>query len=152
MRNAALTSDERLRAVGACPLFAGIPPAEQRILAEMMRTEHLLAGETLFEAGEAADSVYLIVEGTLQVFLPHASRPVRALSAGDLLGEYGLLTRLGRTATVRAATEAILLSLDDQRFRAFLLRFPEATLALLKTTVARLLEAERTAADSHARW
>jgi CRP-like cAMP-binding protein len=143
MRSAGLTSDERLRAVGACPLFAAIPPAEQRILAEMMRTEHLRAGETLFQAGEAADSVFLIVEGTLQVVLPGASQPVRALSAGDLLGEYGLLTPLGRTATVHAATEAILLSLDDQRFRAFLLRFPEATLALLRTTVARLMEAER---------
>jgi NTE family protein len=149
MRREGLTSDERLRAVGGCPLFAGIPPAEQRILAEMMRTEQLHAGETLFQAGDPADSVYLIAEGTLQVFLPSAAQPVRALSAGDLLGEYGLLTRLGRTATVRAATEALLLSLDSQRFRAFLLRFPEATLALLKTTVARLMEAERQATDSH---
>jgi CRP-like cAMP-binding protein len=148
MMTAGLTSDERLRAVGACPLFAGVPFTEQRLLAEMMRTERLRAGEALCHAGEPADSVYVIVAGTLQVYLPDAPEPLCSLSAGDLVGEYGLFAQLVRTATVRASTDAVLVSLDYPRFRAFLLRFPEATLALLKTTVARLLEAERRAGGS----
>lgn len=139
----ALPSEERLRIVGACPLFAGISPGELRILAEMMRTEQLRAGETLFQAGEVSDSVYVVAAGTLRVYLPDGSGPVREISAGGLLGEYGMLAAMARTATVRAATDAVLLSLDYPRFRAFLLRFPEATLALLRTAVARLVEAER---------
>jgi CRP-like cAMP-binding protein len=142
MSTTALSIAEKLRAVETCPLFSGVPSADLAVLAEMMRTEYLRADEILFQAGEFSDSVYVVAAGTLNVFLPDESLPVRALSPGDLLGEYGLLANLARTATVRASTEAILLSLDYQRFRAFLLRFPEATLVMLKTAVARLVAAE----------
>jgi CRP-like cAMP-binding protein len=142
MRTTALTIAEKLRTVGTCPLFSGVPLAEITVLAEMMRTEYLRTDEILFQAGEFSDSVYVVAAGTLNVFLPNESLPIRTLSPGDLLGEYGLLANLARTATVRASTEAVLLSLDYQRFRAFLLRFPEATLVMLKTAVARLVAAE----------
>ncbi len=143
MRTPALPAAEKLRILGRCPLFSGIPAADLAVLAEMMRTEYVAAGELLFQSGEYSDCAYVVAAGTLGVYLPSESLPVRALSPGDLLGEYGMLVDLARTATVRAATDAVLLSLDYQRFRAFLLRFPEATLALLKTAVARLIEAER---------
>jgi len=142
MRTPALAVVEKLRILAACPLFSGIPPADLAILAEMMRTESVAAGELLFQAGEHSDSAYVVAAGTLDVFLPNESLPVRALSPGDLLGEYGMLVDLARTATVRASTDAVLLSLDYQRFRAFLLRFPEAMLVLLKTAVRRLVAAE----------
>jgi CRP-like cAMP-binding protein len=142
MRRTALTVVEKLRTVETCPLFSGVPSAELAVLAEMMRTEYLRADEILFQAGEFSDSVYVVAAGALNVFLPNDPLPVRALSPGDLLGEYGLLANLARTATVRASTDAVLLSLDYQRFRAFLLRFPEATLVMLKTAVARLVAAE----------
>jgi CRP-like cAMP-binding protein len=145
MTTPALPIDEKLRVVEACPLFSGVSPAERALLAEMMRTERLQAGEILFLAGEPSDCVYLVAAGTLHVFLPEASLPVRTLTPGELLGEYGLLANLVRTATVRAATDALLLSLDYRRFHAFLLRFPEATLVLLKSAVERLVAAERKA-------
>jgi CRP-like cAMP-binding protein len=142
MRKTALTVVEKLRTVETCPLFSGVPSAELAVLAEMMRTEYLRADEILFQAGEFSDSVYVVVAGALNVFLPNDPLPIRALSPGDLLGEYGLLANLTRTATVRASTDAVLLFLDYPRFRAFLLRFPEATLVMLKTAVARLVAAE----------
>lgn len=142
MRPTALPIAEKLRTLDGCPLFAGVPPGERAILAEMMRTEHLAAGELLFEAGEASDCVYVVAAGALDVLLPGEAVPVRRLLPGDLLGEYGLLANLARTATVRASAQAVLLSLDYQRFRAFLLRYPEATLVLLTTAVARLVAAE----------
>lgn len=153
MKPPALGIDEKLRTVRTCPLFSGVPPAEVALLAEMMRTEHLDAGEVLFQAGEFSDSVYILAAGALQVSLPGAASPVRRLVPGDFLGEYGLVSDLTRTATVRASADAVLLSLDYRRFRAFLLRFPAATLVLLKTAVDRLLEAEGKArggdANSH---
>jgi CRP-like cAMP-binding protein len=142
MRTTALGIGEKLRTLGTCPLFSGVPSVELAVLAEMMRTEYLRADEILFRAGEFSDSVYVVVAGTLNIFLPNDPLPVRALLPGDLLGEYGLLANLARTATVRASTDAVLLSLDYQRFRAFLLRFPEAMLVILKTAVARLVAAE----------
>ncbi|MFB3820166.1 MAG: cyclic nucleotide-binding domain-containing protein [Candidatus Methylomirabilales bacterium] len=142
MSRTALSTGEKLRTLEACRVFAGVPAAERAVLAEMMRTEHVAAGELLFEAGEPSDCIYVVAAGALDVLLPGEAAPVRRLLPGDLLGEYGLLTEGARTATVRAPADALLLSLDYRRFRAFLLRYPEATLVLLKTAVARLVAAE----------
>ena len=137
-----LSVAERLQALGACPVFTGTPSTELGLLAEIVETEQLEAGETLFEAGEPSDRVYLVASGTLNVLVPGKAEPVRQLGPSELLGEYGMFCGLVRTATIRAATEAVLLSLDYQRFRAFLLQSPEAALVLLKTAAQRLVAAE----------
>jgi CRP-like cAMP-binding protein len=138
----ALSINEKTSILGTCPVFRGVPSAELATLAEMMKTEQLRKSEILFEAGELSDSVYVVASGTLNVLLPTISSPVRILGRGELLGEYAMFSSMARTATLQAATDVVLLCLDYQRFRAFLLRFPEATLVLLKTTVERLLASE----------
>jgi len=142
MNTTALTMTERVRALGLCPVFAGVPSEQIRLLAEMMDTERLQPDETLFEAGEPSDRIFVVAKGELCVRIADDDQPVRTLPAGELLGEYGMFASLARTATIRAKTDAALLSLDYERFRAFLIQFPEATLALLKTAVERLVEIE----------
>lgn len=138
----ALSAAERSRVLAACPVFSQVPAQSLGVLAEMMETERLAPEELLFEHGEPSDRVYVLAAGSLDVFLPGRSHPVRALGPGDLLGEYGMFSELTRTATIRAKAEAVLLSLDYRRFRAFLLQFPEVALVLLKTAVERLVAAE----------
>ncbi len=142
MRQIALSVDEKIRTLGICPVFSKIPSGNLFILAEMMNTERLRAGEVLFEYGDPCDTIYMVARGSLSVFAPRSSEPVRTMRPGELLGEYGMFSGLVRTATVKADTEAILLSLEYQRFRAFLLQFPESTLTLLKTAVERLIALE----------
>ncbi|MBI5394962.1 MAG: cyclic nucleotide-binding domain-containing protein [Verrucomicrobia bacterium] len=148
MKTTALTVAARTRTLSTCPLFAGIPPADRALLAEMMETERLRAGETLFQAGDPSDRVYVVGEGRLAVFLPDETQPVRTLGPGDIIGEYGMFLNRGRSATLKAETDAALVSLDYTRFRSFLLRFPEAALVLLRTAVERLVAAETRARGS----
>ncbi len=143
MNTARLTIEQRRLALKACPVFADLPADELSLLAEVMQVEHLLAGETLFEAGDPSDRVFVVVSGRLGVRLPGRADVVRVLERGDLLGEYGLVLNDARTAGVRAESESTLLSLDNERFRTFLLRFPAACLLLLRTAARRLVEAER---------
>ncbi len=139
----------RIRILSTCSLFAGVPAADRALLAEMMETEQLYAGERLFEAGEASDRVYIVSEGRLVVVLPGQSQPVRVLGPGDVIGEYGMFLGHGRSATVQAETDTVLASLDYTRFRSFLLRFPGATLVLFQTAVERLVAAEN---RHHSGW
>lgn len=145
MKTSALTVAARAQVLSTCPLFAGIPAADRALLAEMMETERLWAGEILFEAGDPSDRVYVVSDGRLAVRLPNQSQSVRTLGPGDIIGEYGMFLNLGRSATLKAETDATLMSLDYLRFRSFLLRFPEAALALLQTAVERLVQAENKA-------
>jgi CRP-like cAMP-binding protein len=148
MKTSALTVAARTQILSTCPLFAGIPAADRALLAEMMETERLRAGEILFEASDPSDRVYVVSEGRLVVCLPNESQPVRTLGPGDIIGEYGMFLNCGHSATIRAETDAALVSLDYTRFRSFLLRFPEAALVLLQTTVERLVAAESRARSS----
>ena len=142
MSTPALNAAEKARILSLCPVFAGVPPRDLGVLAEMMGTERLAAGETLFGSGEPSDRVCVVARGALSVLLPGQERPVRTLGPGDLLGEYGMFAHAGRTATVRAEGDAVVLSLGYPRFRAFLLQFPESALVLLRTAVERLVALE----------
>ena len=123
-------------------VFSQIPRAELAVLAEMMQPESFPKGSTVFEVGEPADRVYVVASGTLSVFLKNSASPARALRPGDVLGEYGMVAASARTATVKADDDAVLLALDYERFRAYLVRFPEALWVLFEGAAKRLFEAE----------
>jgi CRP-like cAMP-binding protein len=95
----------------------------------------------VFERGEPADCILVVAEGRLSVWVPDSEGAVEILGPGALLGEYGLFAGFTRIATVRAETDTRVLSLDYERFRAFLFQFPEAMFTLFKVAVGRLMAA-----------
>jgi len=136
-----LNKDEKRESMRRCRLFAKLEPSTLAVLAEVMEEERFAEDEEVCEAGETAERVYLIHGGELSVFLPNAQEPVRQMGAGEVFGEYGLVTGT-RTTTIRAAKDTVMLSMDYERFREFLLRYPTALLEIFKLTVRRLTEAE----------
>jgi glutaminase len=67
------------------------------------------AGETVFRCGDAADSLFLIVEGEVEVLLPtdtgHSKR-LAMLSPGMSFGEMALLNHRTRSADVRTTRKS----------------------------------------------
>ncbi len=138
-----LSAATKIQALSRCRVFSGVGSDALGVLAEMMDSESLDSGELLFAYGEPSERVYVVVSGRLSVLVPERDEAVRSLGPAELLGEYGMFASQIRTASVRANEACVLLSLPYERFRSFLQQFPDATLALLATTVARLIEAER---------
>jgi len=138
-----LTTENRFQILKSCPVFASVAVEDLRLLAEIARTEQLEANEILFEAGEVAHDIFVVASGTLGVFVPEHEAPASLMQPGDLFGEYAMFYDNVRTTTVRSASAACLLSIDYQRFRAYLMRFPEMTLKLLETAIRRLVTLER---------
>ena len=139
--------NSRYDALQACALFAKMPPADLQALAETMREESFDDARTVVAEGEAADRVFIVLSGVLDVTVAGAGKPAAELGPGDLFGEYGLFGRGVRTATVVSRGPCVLLTLDYTRFRAFLLMFPEAMLAILDSTVQRLLRLQSPGAE-----
>lgn len=88
----------------------------------------LQAGETLFRAGDTSDTVYLVVEGNLQVV--HTGREgdlvVGTLNAGDIVGEITAVIGGRRTATVRAGdTPTSLRELTADQYSTWLADRPQ---------------------------
>ena len=116
------------------------------LLAELAQTTRQLAlmpGEILFEAGDLGDTVYVVVEGAMQIYARAADGSqlvLAALRAGELVGEYYLLENVGtgqRSAAARASEPTLLLCLDGSDFLSVLDRTPALDLQLRERRVRR---------------
>jgi len=140
-----MNTNERFFVLRSSPFFASVPDSDLTALSEALMVEAFAPGETVCEAGDAADRIFVIGKGTVTVHRDGETEAVRTMTAGALIGEYGMFTGRTRTATVRAQSELVLLSIDYDRFIEFLELFPQTAIALLRETARRLvaLEAER---------
>jgi len=138
-----LTVAQRAALLHDLEIFADVAAADLELLASMSETETFAAGEEVWGQGDPAESVHVVVSGTLSVYVPGRDRPVQSLGPGEMVGELAMFARSRRSAAVRAEVETTVLSLPYQRFREFLLRHPEAMLALLERIVRLFLERER---------
>src|SRR5262249_39079319 len=85
-------------------------------LASSVEERRLSANEVLFTEGDAAESLFVVVEGRLQVSLHGAEGLVlRELGPGALVGEIALLAGGKRSATVSAAEPSVVLGVTQER-------------------------------------
>lgn len=97
------------------------------------------AGDWLFREGDAAESLYVIRSGRLEVV---AEGPpeivVRTLRRGEVLGELALLQRGTRSASVRARRDSHLIELSRSRFEGLIREAPAFALGLTRAIGGRL--------------
>jgi len=115
---------------------------------ELLREfEHLIeriflpGGATLTRQGEAGDSVYILVNGRLRVFVQDEEgreKAVGEVARGQLVGEMALLTDAPRSATVRAIRDSELVRISREVAREFVRKHPEAMTQVSRQIVARL--------------
>src|SRR5688572_831036 len=131
-----------LRAVlGALPLFAGLDDDTIAAIASEAEWLSLPGGATLFDAGEPADAMYVVLSGCLGAFAPKSAERRRSMGrvlAGDTVGEMGVISGRPRTASVVALRDTELVRLSRQAFDGAFRRRPEAMLRIAQLTVDRL--------------
>ena len=96
------------------PLFAGLDAAALAELRDSAEQVELQAGSYLFHAGDAADSLYVVRHGRLQVLQKDVV--VAELGRGEVVGELGLLIAAPRSASVRAVRDSTLVRLTKAQF------------------------------------
>lgn len=99
------------------------------------------AGQAIVTEGEAADAVYVMTGGEVQVSARGeaggASRPIRTMRPPSYFGEIGVLQRVPRTATVTAVGEVSTLRIDGEALREALTASP-ASSSLMENARSRL--------------
>ncbi|MGO9099614.1 MAG: MDR family MFS transporter, partial [Mycobacterium sp.] len=96
------------------PLFAGLEAAALANLRRSAEEVELEAGSYLFHAGDAADSLYVVRNGRLQVLQEDVV--VRELGRGEVIGELGLLIDVPRSASIFAVRDSTLVRLTKAQF------------------------------------
>jgi monoamine oxidase len=133
---------DRLDVLRLNPAFDDVPHRDLEALASMFEERSVAPGGRICAAGEAADEVFLVAAGDAIAVLADGTT-ARTMSTGHVIGELGLFTQRERTADVIATTRCTILALDYERFRRFLLAFPEAALAIVGASIGQLAATQR---------
>jgi NTE family protein len=132
--------------ISALPLFAGLEDETLFSIAAEVEWLSLPGGATLFEAGEPADAMYIVLSGCLAAFVARREadrrRTVSRVLAGDTVGEMGLISGRPRSASVVALRDTELARLSREAFDRVFRQRPEAMLRIAQLTVDRLESSE----------
>ncbi len=124
-------------------LFELMDDIEREALCGLMETQHFNKGQTVFAAGDAGDTVYIVRSGNVQVYIENYEGQkiiLRENMQGDVFGDISLLDGGARTATAVAVEESETLSLDRDQLLALITKYPHSGLDLL-TVMGRRLRA-----------
>ena len=97
-------------------------------------------GEILFNQGDPGDSMYIVVNGRLRIcaMLPNGhERELDEIGAGEIVGEFALITGDSRTASVYAIRETNLVKLTQPAFTRLLKRYPQAMIKITRKIISR---------------
>jgi CRP/FNR family transcriptional regulator, cyclic AMP receptor protein len=122
-------------------LFELLDDQESQSLSEMMETSHFDKGDTIFNAGDAGDSIYIIRSGRVEVYIENYEGHkiiLRENERGDVFGDISLLDGGPRTATAVAVDDTEVLSLDRDNLLELVTKHPHAGLDLLTVMGQRL--------------
>ena len=116
-------------------MAVAVTPAQmQTWLRPYMRSRRLRAGTTIFSLGDAADRMYFLVSGRIDLPEIHVT-----LEAGEMFGEIAFFTpeRL-RRSSARCATACTVMSIDEDTFRQLVYQNPDFGLEIVRLIATRL--------------
>lgn len=93
------------------------------------------AGATVFEEGQPADALYVVITGEL--VLTRDAEEIDRVGENSALGAWDLIDSGVRVFGSQAATETLLLRVEREDFNDLLLDYPELGQSMLKAMVRR---------------
>ena len=112
-----------------------------------MELKHFKTEETIFRQGDPSDCMYRIESGKVGIFTDYGSgsqAKIAELSAGQFLGEMGLLDKLPRSASaISLSDDTALQRIDEANFSRYFSEDPEEMLFLLQQMSTRLRRISR---------
>ena len=133
---------ELLEALGRVALFSGLPKKTMQQIANMCHRHTFVAGDEIVTQGDRSGRVYMIVSGNAEVHVN--GHVVNMLGPGQHFGEYAVIDREPRTASVTATNDVLAYPLAPITLRQLRTQQPELTYRLLLNACERLPAMQRT--------
>lgn len=136
-----LSHYEQILLLKKVPFFSMLRTDQLHHLVAILEPVGWMRGETVFEQGDPADCMYLIISGRIGIFLAaegEGKTCVAELTNGDFFGEMGLLDELPRSATGQVLLDTEAYAMGKEKLRGLLLAYPELGLGMLKALSRRM--------------
>jgi small-conductance mechanosensitive channel len=133
------------------PLFIALDDSERMTLAGSMDRRFVAGGKDVIAQGDPGKSMYILLEGLLDVLVGKpaeatdaagagAQMRVASIEPGRFFGEMSLLTGEPRSATVRAVTDAVVYEITHEDIRPLLEARPSLVDEMGRAAAARRLK------------
>jgi len=143
---------ERLQAVlGTLPMFRELPPPLRARVASMATMQEVSKGDAVWHAGDAPDSLTMVVEGRLKI-VKHAEAGdviLEMFGPGEVAGVVALYNQIPYPATAIAMEPTVLLRLPRRDWFDLLERDPAFTRAVLLAMTRLNMALTRKLASMH---
>lgn len=130
--NRGVSCDPRL--LEGVELFELLSDEDRQALADVIDNVSIEAGQTLFQAGDPGESLYVVKTGEIELFIRDNTGQRIVLTTaveGHMFGELALLDRGARTASAVALSNTELLELDRDDLLLLFQRHPDSALSML---------------------
>ena len=131
-----MATDEKLELLKTVPLFATCEAREIERLGMLVEEVDLPAGRVLFNQGDSAQELFIVVKG--QVRVERDGTVVAVRGPGEFFGEIALVAEGPRTATATCVTECRLLVVVHRDFHTLMDEFPGLKMRVLETLAKRV--------------
>ncbi len=133
---------ERMDRLQGLDLFGFMTETELYEAARIVSERWVDAGTFLAREGEHGRHLFVLVDGTVEVLKQVAGNDDRLLHVagpGEALGELTLLADMPRSASLRAATDAVVLVLRDDAFHEWLRRHPDLSRRMMQRLAEKII-------------
>ncbi len=134
-------SSDTQNILSTIPLFRGLNQAEMEWIARRAHRRVFPAGANVLVAEQPGEAVYIILSGTVKIYIDQVEKRSVVLSiigAGDTLGEISLLDSSGHSASAVTLEESLMLWMDKTAFHQMLDEFPRVSRNLVNIMGTRL--------------
>ena len=137
---------DRLLALQQISLFSSLTLDQLDAIAQLTSEVTYAPGESIVREGEAGNELFLVLEGSTDVFIgygTHAERCVNNIEAIDYFGEMAVLDGEPRSATIVAREPCRLLTLDGESLKSLISQMPEISFEIFRVLTERVRDLEQ---------
>jgi CRP-like cAMP-binding protein len=131
-----MAAETKLDLLKAVPLFGGCRSRELERLGMLTEEVSMPAGRVLFNQGDPAAELFILVEG--QVRVERHGTVIATRGPGEFFGEMALVSEGTRMASATCETDCKFLVLGHREFHSLRDEFPELKMRVLETLAQRV--------------
>lgn len=139
MQDSALA--RRIALLQEMPLFQSLSKKKLETIVNDLRLKEYQRDEVIFRQGDESREVYFVLKGKVRIYTTSPSgneTTIAVFSTSDVIGELAAIDYSPRSATAKAITSVLLLSMSQERFLHHLENLPCFAMAFIRLLAGKL--------------
>lgn len=137
--------EEHVHCISQVPIFDSLSAEEKVEIAQIASSRSFLKGETIYQAGDEAGTLYVLYTGKVKQFrltLSGKEQVSRVIGPGDFMGELSLFSSLPLTDYAKAMANCIMCVLKGAKLKEIMAKYPSIAFKVMDELSRRLASAE----------